>query len=350
MADNRSKQVFGQLLQLHGRAQYLADQVTQLAEPLKAGDAIDVPIPGSLTVGSAVNTSTLAVQDVSAEAHGLTTATLSCSLQPMINVQLPAGDETQLMDGNFASALALNALQQLRNAIDDNLVSYLLGLAYDSSGTYHDNEAGSTLTPQVLLESIGRLDRAGSVRENIKMFISPEAQGSLAALSSYTHESGNSNGMIGPPMIGRVFGIPVFSSRSIVHNRTVTSTAYDITSNVLTITVAAGHGLVPGQMITFNTVTAGGDMATATAIASVGATSVVVNWTAANSSATEAGTITTQSSPCLLVDSGATFVALQKLPSVRRVMVANRWADNLQVAAIWGRIGVAGHVRALHLS
>lgn len=349
MADNRSKQVFGQLLQIHTRAQYLADQCTQLAEPLKAGDTIDVPIPGTLTVGSAVNTSTLAAQDVSAEAHGLTTATLSCSLQPMINVQLPAGDETQLMDGNFAAALSLNALQQLRNAIDDALYTYLLSLAYTTSGSYHDNAAAGTLTPQTLLQSIGSLDRAGSVRENIRMFISPEAMGSLAALQQYTSESGNQSGVIGPPRVGTVFGIPVYASRSVGFQRTYASSAYALTSNVMTITVAAGHSFVPGQLITFDTVTAGGDIATPTAIASVGTTSVVLNWTASNSSATEAGTITAQDSACLLVDSGATFVALQKLPSVRRVMVSNRWADNLQVAAIWGRIGVAGHVRAIHL-
>ncbi len=73
--------------------------------------------------------------------------------------------------------------------------------------------------------------------------------------------------------------------------RTVASTAYANVSNVQTITCAS-HGIVQGDFVTFDTVTAGGDVATATMVLRTTATTIVIANAGGNSSATEAGTIT----------------------------------------------------------
>jgi hypothetical protein len=74
--------------------------------------------------------------------------------------------------------------------------------------------------------------------------------------------------------------------------RTVASSAWSVTSNVQTITVGSGHGIVADDLITFDTVTAAGDIAVAARVTSVGATTIVVPNTTGDASATEAGTIT----------------------------------------------------------
>ena len=70
------------------------------------------------------------------------------------------------------------------------------------------------------------------------------------------------------------------------------STAWAITGgNTLTVTIGSGHGLLAGYSCVFDTLTAGGDMATPTAISTANATTIVFSWTAANASATEAGVL-----------------------------------------------------------
>jgi hypothetical protein len=73
--------------------------------------------------------------------------------------------------------------------------------------------------------------------------------------------------------------------------RHTASTAWSRTSNVVTVTVPSGHGFIAGDSVTFDTVTAGADQLTAVIVSSAGATTILFPQTAADSSATEAGTI-----------------------------------------------------------
>lgn len=97
--------------------------------------------------------------------------------------------------------------------------------------------------------------------------------------------------------------------------KTVVSTAWSVTSNVLTITVASGHGIVAGNLISFDTVTAGGDLSPAAAVTSVTATTVVVPLTAANGSATEAGTITVENTTLTETQAASTVSSIDQLGS-----------------------------------
>jgi len=95
------------------------------------------------------------------------------------------------------------------------------------------------------------------------------------------------------PFAFRVLEMQVYPSTPGA-TRTVSSTAYANVSNVQTITCAA-HGIVAGELVSFNTTTAGGDvidLTNGTPVLRTTATTIVIANSGGDSSATEAGTIT----------------------------------------------------------
>lgn len=350
MADARLKAVLSRLADLTSRTNYAVDKVRQLRQPLGRGDIVEVPSIGSLTVTADGN--------AGAAPQSITTSVLSCqaNLHPAIFAALPEVDAYQLMDGNWASQVAEDAIVQLKNDMDEKFLrDYIaLSLCYDTSATYHDNVAGDSLTDDDILNAKAALLANDGVRqENLALFVSSYGEGSIANISSFIPPaamaiSGEQKLNLGIPMVGSVSGVPVYSTNSVLRNRSVASTAWDITSNVLTVTVAAGHGFVPGMLCTFDTVTAGGDMSTPTAITSVTATTVVFAHTATDGSATEAGTLSSTTSYNVMLDRSQMFVAQQQFPKVRSVADYDSTDTALQVSAIWGRIGRAGRARVIH--
>ena len=104
---------------------------------------------------------------------------------------------------------------------------------------------------------------------------------------------------------------------------------------------------MPGQKITFDTATAGGDQPAATEVDAVGATQI--DFTTSNTgSASEVGTITVESTESVLADVSQVFVAQQVMPSTRIVPYTDRTSDALQVSSLWGYVGRQGRVRVLN--
>lgn len=345
----RAKTVYNELAKLYGRTNYVVDLLRSAEVEGKAlGDYVDIPEIGQLTVGSAVDGS-MDLQDVSAQAHGLTAGQLRLNLQPMINVQLPLADRVQVMDGSFASQLALQSVLQLRNDMDSTAVTGLRAAAYDSTATYFDNVGGGTLTTGMVALTKGKLIRSGAMAENLVAFCSPESESQIQGLVTNASGAPAAGGDIGLSSIGRIAGVPFYPTPAVAYRRTVTSTAWAITGTTThTITVAAGHGIVPGQKYTFNTVTADGDLATPVTVSSVTATTIVYTTTGlSNASATEAGTITLDDSEIYVVDKLNCMTAIQKEISVREVPVAVRAGDNMQIFALWGFKFRVSNVRTL---
>lgn len=345
MADNRAKKVLTELADLSTRTNYLVDLTTNLAEPLGKGDIVDVPSIANLTVVADAST------DQTAQAVTTNATTLTANLQPGIFVDLPALSQIQLLEGNWAEGVAREGLKQLKNYMDSQFAAYLLSLTSSITGVYSDNlDGGALAVADIVNCQAGLLSQDGVVFDNLAWFLHPYAlaaiEGIAAFIPNYT-QAQNNGGMLGLKPVGSLYGTPVYLSNSVPRQRTIASTAYAIVSNVLTVTVAAGHCVTVGMRCTFNTITAGGDMATATACTSVTATTIVFSWTAANSSATEAGVLTVEQCENLLVDRSQCFVAQQKVPTIRVVPAQLRTSDIMQVSAVWGRIGRVGRVRTL---
>ena len=346
MADARSKKVLSALADLASRTNYVADKVNQLREPLGTGDIIEVPNIGSLTVTANGATQTTP--------QSVTTSILSCqaSLHPAIFAELPAADQAQLLDGNWAAQLASQALIQLRNSIDTTLCNYLAAsLAYDSAAAYHDNVASDSLAIADFANAIGALlAQGGAAMDNLAVFLHPFAYASMVSISGWQPNGAAAEaGKLGIPLAGSVMGVPVFITASVPRRRTVASTAWAIVdaANTHTITVAVGHGIVPGIRVTFDTVTAAGDIPTTATVTSVTATTVVTANTGVDANATEAGTITIEGCENLVFDRSQVHVGMQKMPGARIVPFYDKTSDALQVSSLWGRVGRAGYARVL---
>lgn len=344
MADAREKAVVKQLADLYSRTRYIMDFMTSLRAPLGNGDMIEVPDIDPLTVNADGDTSS------APEAVTTNVITLNANLHPWVNIRIPKVDSIQLLAGSWPEQVARQATVMLKNDMDSDLAEYLITVAYDTSATYHDNVAGDSLSEDDILNcKAALLAQDGVMQENLVLLVSPYGEASLMSISGFVPNFQEAErGNLGIPQLGTVFGIPVFSSNSVPNGRTVASTAFSNVSNVQTITVASGHGIVPGMLVTFDTVTAGGDVASATAVTSVTATTVVIANAGADASGTEAGTITIQSSENLMLDRSHCFVAQQMLPKTRVVADFNTTREAIQISTVWGRIARAGRVRVLH--
>jgi len=344
MADAREKKVLSRLADLAGRTNYVVDNVSNLREPLGRGDIIEIPSIADLTVESDGG--------ASASIQSVTTNVLSLQANnhPAIFAELPAEESYQNMDGAWADQVAQQAMLQLKNNMDSTLVEYLIKtLGYDASASYHNNVAADALTASDLTGTIASLMELGGVIEsNLAFFMHPFAVASMQSISGWQPNGTEAaNGDLGIRRVGTVYGIPVFQTSSCLRRRTVATSAWSVSAGTQSLTVGAGHGIVPGQKITFDTVTAGGDQASAVAVDAVGATQI--DFTSSNTgSATEAGTITVESTESVLADVSQVFVAQQVMPSTRIVPYTDRTSDALQVSSLWGYVGRQGRVRVLN--
>jgi hypothetical protein len=353
MADARSKAVLSALADLVTRSAYLQDIMTQLREPLAMGDTVEVPSIAGLTVYSN-GASSQSAQSVS-------TSVLSCvaDQHPWIPALLPAVASMQLLDGAWAGQVAEQALVMLKNQIDSDIVTYLRGVMVPTAGdtTNVDNLTASggtavpALTPAIIYRSIAGLEsNLGANRNRFAWVLNPYAQAEISSVSafipSYTKAEA---GQIGLPPIGTLNGVPCYVSQVVPRRRTVATTAYAITGTTThTMTVAAGHGITAGMMITFSTVTTAGNLSTAVRVSSVTATTVVYTSTGlSNGSATEAGTITIEACENHLLDLSHHYVAQQKLPGVRLVDDLTTTGTVAQISAVYGRVARSGRGRIL---
>lgn len=348
MADIRAKAVLNALADLYDKGASISSLMTNLRPVMGYGDSIDIPSIGSLTVASAIDGS-LDPQDVTVQSVTNSALTLTANVERAIFLNLPALGQLQNINGNWASLLGSQVVQQLRNDTDSLLAQYLgKTLCYDTSATYHHNVAGDSFALADFLNAKAYLQAQGALPQNLVFVVHPYAEASIHALSAFqSNWQRNMDGDLGMPMIGMLFGIPVYVSSSLQTYPTTACTAVSVSSNVATVTVGSGHGLVPGLKIKITGITT--ELTTAAAITSVGATSVVVPLTAGDGAMDDgAGTITEQSAWNLLFDKTHMFYADQKAIGTRVVADPDSTSDVLQCSSIWGRIGRAGRCVVIH--
>lgn len=348
MADARAKAVLEVLSDIYSRGRFAVDAVTPLREPLGLGDIIEVPSISALTV-TASGATTTAPQAITTNI-----LSLAADRDPMINCLLPRLASTQLMNGKWAESVARQAMIMLKNSMDESFLrTYLaqvIGWTTGTAATYHDNVAGDTLTSIDWLNAkAGLLAQDGCMEQNLVAFISPYAEASIRSIAAFVPNYNEAEkGNLGIPMMGRVHGVPVYVTNSILRNLSVATTAVSVATNVATATVAAGHGLVAGVPITTTGHTV--NQATPTAITSTTATTVVYALTTGDVSpmADGVGTIVDASSWNIMMDIAQVFTAQQGGPMVRVVPDFQTTGDALQLSTIWGRIARAAYTRVLH--
>lgn len=354
MADNRAAAVLAQFADLSSRANYVIDKITNLTEPLRFGDTVYVPSVADPTVHTDGATH-------NPEAAIDSALTLSATLEAFVNVKIPSIDDIQIANGGLAVAVARTGFTGIRNSQDNVLCRDYLArtLCWDGSATYHGNVAGAALTSGLIAKEIAKLAALGGVqRSNIAGFFHPMAIAEIQAFkqNEFTPagRSESALGMLGVPLVGWVHGIPIYETTSVLTDHTVATTGAVTTGTgtVHTYTIAAGHGLPPGLKVTVSGVDADELVSTATALASVTATTAVINTSAtADGTASDgAGTITDATCWNLIMDTTQIFAAKQALPRPEFVKLIDDPGWTLQLWGLWGRIARAGRCRVLHSS
>lgn len=349
MADNRKKEVLRALADLYSREHYAIDLCANLREPLGRGDTVDIPNLGTLTVEADGQNPT---GSPVAQAVSTPALPLVADLHPTIFADLPLVDQIQLLDGGWADGVALDATTQLKNSMDNGLLSYAAReVAFDTDGTYHENAAGAALTDTMVLNLLAsqRSDHDGAHR--LAMFVHPFGNGAIQKISGFQPNiqvsAEDALKKVGIPLLGMLYGVPVFETNAVRRNISSAVISSSITSNALTLVVAAGHGFVPGMLIT----TAGlsENVTTAAAITSVTATTIVVPLTATNDATNGAGTVAGRTCMNVLVDvAQGLYVSQQRMPTVDIVKKQGQTGHELQCSSVWGRRGRPGWIRVLH--
>jgi len=356
VADARVKNVLRSLADLHSEVDYAIDQAsTSLSQQAGAGDVLEIPDITSLTVVADGDT------DTAGQTVTTNVTTLNVNLNPWINARLPQRAQAQLLNsggagqggtGVWAQGVARTAISNLRASIDSNYLTHIVTSAWETGVAVanHTNVAGDTLTSADILNAMAALtDNQGVTENDLVLFMSAYGAASIRSISTFVPNGVQAErGNLGIPMIGTVHGVPIYQSSQVPRLRTVTSTAWDISTNVLTITVAAGHGIAAGQLLTFDTVTAGGDMSTATAVTSTTSTVITIAHTASDASATEAGTITIDDSENVMIATNHNYTARSIMPRVRVVPDPDSSGDHMQISMVWGRIARAGYANVIH--
>lgn len=345
MADARVKQVLESIIDNMSRSAHIFDLITDLGPALGKGDIIE--IPQQVAPNNVSATTRAAAQSLTP-----TVSSLTVDQEVFFNINMPKLSSHQLINGRWAELTGVRSAQRGRNVMDDALIANLATVvAWDTGATYHSNvDDGDLADDDLYLAEAQILANDGVMRENLLYVVSPYAEGSFRNVVPSMvpgFVGGSANGDIGLKTLGTVNGIPVVPSTGILRNRTIAASATNIASNVCTATVAAGHGLVPGVLVSTTGMTTNIAPGAAVAITSVTATTIVFPLTAANGS-NGTGNVVSRTSMNLLLDRSCVFGARQILPELREVPDPESAATALQYYAAYGYQGIAGRVRVLH--
>lgn len=335
VTDLRSKFVLNTLSDLYSEISYGHDLVTQLGEPLGFGESIEVPGLDEFEVADNGTTGQTA-QSINANSLVLT-----ANREPFVNVELTLPERVQGLEGQLGANIIRQTVDAMKFAMDRDLMSYLVtDTANDANNRVNAGAATASLS-HVALAKGKLLSNRGEHR--LSMFVHPMAEARYGSIVEFHPDMAANDGALGIPFIGMMQGVPVYVSNAVPYRRQIASSAWDVTSDVLTINVPLGHGVQVGTLVTFDTVTAGGDLSTAAAVTAVSATTIEVDSSGlSDGSATEVGAVTVEAAENIMVDAAHCFVAQQLLPTPREVPVAGTSKSELQLSALWGFVARPG--------
>lgn len=353
MTDLMPKAIIATLADLYSRGplQMVHSKAVDHTDKFAAGaELVEIPSIGSVSFQTFRSTTTDSTGLSSTQYAPSNLGSFSCDQGEIALIKRDTARAKRYMGGDFYEQLVSQAVQQLLNRIDQNLCSYLVREpTYDSGATtYHDNVAADALTAADIADAQAALESLDGFK-NLAYFFNPYGISSLRQISGWQPNGDMSaaRGILGIPMVGLLHGIPVYSSNSVYRNRTIAGASSAISSNVLTVTVASGHGVVPGMKIT----TAGGtaNITTAAVVSSVNATTIVAPLTSGNDATNGAVTVTVAGSENILADLNHVHFGMENLmPQYREVSLSGSAGSELQLWQAFGRIARAGRVRVIH--
>lgn len=349
MADGALKYVIGNLLQLWDRGPNVVSLLTDLTGPTANGDAADLPSIASATVNS---TETAAVN-----ASALNTIEQLVKNQTLfINEGMTQQQAAQLFGGTFPAALMASIAGDAKDNIDRALVNYLLTVGAGSTLTnaYHRNLAADAIVPMDVYGALGSARGQRGARSQGWAWLGNSIFTAYAqGVTGWQPVANAPTDEVGLKQIANLAGVPYYEHSAVPGEETAMRqqsaiSASNIASNVLTVTVPAGHGFVPDQMIYTTGMTANIAITAPVAITSVTATTITFPRTGTDGS-NGTGIIYSASSMAMLIYKPWAFYAQDKTmpkPEMVKRDDAAGWA--LQLHMLYGRYARSGSVWVLH--
>lgn len=352
MADNAAKAMADAVVDTWSSGNTpISNLLTDYSEAAMGRDSIGIGFDGTVTVNQS--------ETGSVQARTMTEVLLTKDQTGFINQAITLRQAAQLQNGAYAREVARSHNGALQNDIDRNLIMFLINNAAQAdffnaaTGAFGSGAVALPTDDVIASAESAMLSQPGSIAPNLEWIAAPVAVGAAKLTSAWTPGAPFSKGDIGYGTVDNLNGYPLFSNAQVpgqlaALRKTVVSTAWAIAANVQTITIGAGHGLKAGDLITFDTVTAGGDIAAASVVATSTATTVTLARTACNANATEAGLITVQQGYLLLVDKAKTGVAFDYLfPRSELVKLTGDAGHSHQLAMLYGRQMLSGAVKVV---
>lgn len=347
-----AKRVKAEIVDLFTNANFAYDMMSDESSQLAGGgDRVDIPALSDFTIA------TDASVDQTADDPNPSVLQLVCDREPLILVRLRRRYERQMLSGAgaWSQQIAKVIAPQMRNYQDRTLFDYFLGTTCWTTAAlgapYHVNVAGASLTyNHFQLAKAALTSLRGQDMSRFKFFLDAYAEAAVHTFPGFIPNNTPevSKGMLGLRAIGWIGGIPVYPSSEVPGSNarglySVAVTASNVATNVVTLTVGAGHGFVQGQVISTSGLSTNITSAT---ITSVTATTIVAPLVASNGSV-GTGTVRLNTSMSFLVDTGHVHKADGDQLLLSIVDLATNSGKNLKVTPLYGFVARQGRVIAI---
>lgn len=347
MTDNARKAVLTALVDTWTQGPQITPLFTDLGPAARPGDSIDIPQSAAATVYTS---------EVGAvETVALSTTNLTVDRPKFVNVAVGNMARLTQLDGSYAEQVARSAGGDLWRAIERDLMEHLIRDVAGTDAANHVNVAAATVTDTMAndFEKI-MLSQDGIADQGLAILASPSAAAALKSVAEYIPSiPGAQQGVLGIPSVRSLNGIPMFRHNGVpgdANPLTIATSAVTVAANVATATVAAGHGFVAGQKIYTTGLTTNVAKASAVAITSVTATTIVYPLTAGDGALADGvGSIVSASGYALLVYGPRAFYAFAGMvPEPFFVKREGNAGFSMQLVTHLGRKALAGSCKILH--
>lgn len=312
----------------------------------KPGQSVTIPELGSLTV------STTGGNAISAQALPVSTNKMIIDQPAMIPIYVDRIEDLVGTNGGMAQKVAVAAMRALREHVAGDILAQARSVLVGAGDAgLVANVGADTLTDADINSIEGLLcAQAGvSAATEISLVGSPGMSAAIKSTLNYAQK--DASGSVGQGALFSVNGRPYYQTSHLdskVGDNTVATTASTISSNIGTQTVASGHGIIRGQLVTTTGLTA--NASTATVVTQTSATSVACAITAGDGaqadgvgsvlSASSLGLMFVKPWACYGIANGVFDVFIVKSPT------GLGWV--VQVGCIYGTKIRAGGVAAIH--
>lgn len=333
----------------------LLSNLPELMPNAQSGDSYEVPSVGAMTINAN------GAADATADDPSVSNLTLNIDLEPSIVVRLSRRRQAQMLGGKgkWAEELAKQADTNMTNYLDREVLDYLLGLCFSTSGAYWQNPGGLTITRNHLLAGKAYLAGQRGATGKYVVFMDSWCESAVRGLIGFTATQMPTAeaallATYGVEVIGKIDGLVIVITNENPGSQARGQRTVDVTGSVITgtttqtLTVPEGHGIVPGNFVTVSNMDAAHNNGPL-AVASVTATTVVLQSTGLTNgtSVDTTGTLTVRCAINIMVDAGHCWKGMTDEVQVKVVELPNNTGANLVVSPLYGRIARQGRVVAI---